>query len=233
MKNKAIFNWSGGKDSALALYKVLQQGEYDVVALLTTVNRDSQTSAMHSIPVSLLQKQADSIGIPLYVVDLISEGTKNNYEEMMGKTAAHFRAQGVASFIFGDIFLYDVKSYREKHLAPYGITVVEPLWDKSSQEVMDEFLLSGLQTVVITTKADVLDETFIGRHLDPTFVDDYPKDADICGETGEYHTFCYAGGMFKYPVAFSLSKPYRKAHTYKLSDGTEKEYNYWFSDLLG
>ncbi len=231
MKNKAVFNWSGGKDSALALYKILQEQEYEVVALLTTVNRDNRRSTMHAIPVSLLEKQADSLGIPLYIVNLMSNGLIGDYEKAMSEAVSHFKEQGVTHFIFGDIFLHDVKSYREEKLNPLGITVVEPLGGKSSEEIMDDFLASGLQTIVVTTMADILDESFIGRHIDRNFVKDLPEGADICGENGEYHTFCYSGSIFRYPVAYRLDRPFRKTYPVKMDDGSEKDFSYWFAGL--
>ena len=155
-REKAVFNWSGGKDSALALYKAQQSEAYEIVSLLTTVNRDNARSSMHGIPVGLLRRQADSIGLPLYTIDLAPDGTMENYEEAMAAAVGHFRDTGADRFIFGDIFLHDVRSYREKQLSPYGITVVEPLWGKSSAEIMREFLASGLQTVIVTTTADRL-----------------------------------------------------------------------------
>jgi uncharacterized protein (TIGR00290 family) len=230
-RKRAVFNWSGGKDSALALYKVLQGQEYEVVSLLTTVNQDSSRSSMHGIPVSLLQKQADSIGIPLHLVSLAPGGEMAGYEQAMQQAVDHFKAQGVVHFIFGDIFLHDVKSYREQKLRPHGITVVEPLWGKTSAEIMTEFLASGLQTIVVTTTADILDQRYIGRLIDKDFIQDLPPGVDVCGENGEYHTFCYAGGMFRNPVPFALGGPFQKSFPIKLSDGSTQNYAYWFANL--
>ena len=231
MKEKAVFNWSGGKDSALALYKVLREGRYEVVSLLTTVNRASRRSSMHDIPVALLEKQAESIGLPLYVVDLTPQGTMGDYNEALRHACRHFVDRGVTHFIFGDIFLHDVRSYREKQLAPWGIRVVEPLWDRTPGQVMEDFLASGLRSVVVTVTEGMLDKSFLGRQLDRQFVDDFPPEADVCGEQGEYHTFCYAGGMFRTPVPFSLGCPERRVYPIGLDDGSVREYAYWFADL--
>lgn len=228
---KAVFNWSGGKDSALALWKVLQSGEYEVISLLTIVNKQNQRSSMHAIPVTLLQKQAESIGIPLYVAELEPGGEMQGYEEVMREAVRCFLGRGVTHFIFGDIFLHDVKIYRERQLQPYGVTVVEPLWGKTSIEIMEEFLASGLQTVVVTTMADKLGKDFIGRTVDAGFIEDLPDDADVCGENGEYHTFCYAGGMFRQPVNFALGEPLYRTYPVKQEDGMVKDYAYWFANL--
>lgn len=231
MKTKAVFNWSGGKDSALALHKVLKEGEYEVVSLLTTVNRDSRRSTMHAIPESLLHKQADSLGIPIYIVDLTPRGDMDDYEDAMLKAVRHFKCLGISDFIFGDIFLHDVKSYREKQLQPYGINVIEPLWGKGSEEIMADFLASGLQTILVTTMADKLDQSFISRHIDKTFISDLPSDIDVCGENGEYHTFCYNGDIFSYPVPYNLGIPEKRTYTFTLDDGSQKDYSYWFANL--
>lgn len=231
-RKKAVFNWSGGKDSALALYQMMKENEYDIVALLTTVNNGNDRSSMHAIPVSLLRKQADSIGIPLYIAGLEPQGDMRDYENAMKQAVEHFVAQGVTHFIFGDIFLQDVKAYREKQLHPYGITVVEPLWGKTSEEVMGEFVASGLRTIIVTTMVDSLGEEFIGKEIDAIFETCLPADVDVCGENGEYHTFCYAGGMFRWPVRYLLGKPLHIVHPVRMEDGTEKKFTYWFADLL-
>lgn len=230
-RKKAVFNWSGGKDSALALYKIMQDETYEVVSLLTTVNRQSRRSTMHGIPVSLLAKQAQRIGLPLYIVDLTPKGDIVDYETAMIRAVEHFREQGVSHFVFGDIFLHDVRKYRQTQLSPYGIEVVEPLWNKSSEQVMEEFLESALQTVIVTITQGMVSEKLIGRVIDRELIDSLPYGVDVCGENGEYHTFCYAGSIFSEPVDFSLGEPIRQTFPIKLEDGTVKEYTYWFANL--
>ncbi len=228
---KAVFNWSGGKDSALALHKILQEKEYEVVSLLTTVSSETQRSTLHGIPVALLQRQADSLGIPLYVAHTTPRGDVADYEKLMEKAVNHFKAMGVTHFIFGDIFLSEIKAYREKQLNPYGIEVVEPLWGKTSEEVMNEFIASGLRTIIVVTMANILDDSFIGRHLDQSLVTDLPEGMDICGENGEYHTFCYDGDMFSHKVQYTLGKPEKKSFPVKYDDGTIKDFSYWFANI--
>ena len=231
IRSKAVFNWSGGKDSALALHQVLQEDRYEIVALLTTVNRSTRRSSMHGIPTELLQRQADSIGIPLYVVDLTPKGNMEDYETAMRGAVEHFKAIGAGRFIFGDIFLHDVRAYRERQLAPFGIEVVEPLWGESSQEVMADFLASGLKTVVVTTMDDGLGRAAVGRVVDRDFVASLPAGTDPNGENGEYHTFCYDGPIFASPVPFRLGTPFSRSYDVRLDDGTSKSYAYWFADL--
>lgn len=230
-RKKSIFNWSGGKDSALALYKILQDSEYEIVSLLTTVNSESKRSTMHGIPMPLLEKQARSIGLPLYVVDLTPKGNMDDYAEAMKKAVLHFKEMGITHFIFGDIFLHDVRSYREKQLTPYGIEVVEPLWNKTSEQIMEDFLSSGLQTIIVTITEGTISNEFIGKTISRELIESFPDTIDICGENGEYHTFCYAGGMFCTPVDFTLGTPIRQSYPVKLEDGTTKEYTYWFANL--
>ena len=226
---KAVFNWSGGKDSALALQKVLEGKEFEVIALLTTITAETNTSSIHGIPLELLKKQAESIGIPLYLVAL----TKNikTYEDEMLKAVNHFKQLGVAHFIFGDIFLTDVKKYRERKLLPLGIEVVEPLWGETSLEVMDEFLKSGIKSKIIVTQADKLDQSFIGRDLDRSVIDSFPMNVDVCGENGEYHTFSYAGDLFKKTIDFAILETILITHEFKLDTGEIKKCDYWQAKL--
>ncbi|QES92094.1 adenine nucleotide alpha hydrolase [Empedobacter brevis] len=226
---KAVFNWSGGKDSALALQKVLEGKEFEVIALLTTITAETNTSSIHGIPLELLKKQAQSIGIPLYLVTLTKD--IKTYEDEMLKAVNHFKQLGVAHFIFGDIFLTDVKKYRESKLLPLGIEVVEPLWGKTSLEVMDEFLKSGIKSKIIVTQADKLDQSFIGRDLDRSVIDSFPMNVDVCGENGEYHTFSYAGDLFKTPFDFAILETVLITHEFKLDTGEIKKCDYWQAKL--
>ena len=228
---KAVFNWSGGKDSAHALLRAMQSGKYEIVALLTTVNRDTHRSTMHGIPLPLLRAQAARIGIPLHEVALTPAGDMADYAEAMRRTAEHFKTLGVTHSIFGDIFLQDVRKYREQKLAPHGIGIAEPLWGKSSSDVMHDFLASGLRTVIVTTMADSLGADAVGREIDPAFIASLPAGVDPNGENGEYHTFCYDGPIFRTPVPFRLGTPLRRSYRIRLDDGSEKSYSYWFADL--
>lgn len=236
VREKAVFNWSGGKDSALALYKVLQEQEYEVVALLTTVNCRTKRSSVHGIPFDLLKEQSRSIGIPFYPVFLGNEGELDGYANAIEKAAYHFKEKGVTHFIFGDIdgengCVFDVKGYREKQFAPAGITVVEPLWNKTRVEVMNEFYQSGLQTIIVTTMANKLGKEYIGKKIDRELISNLPQGIDVCGEEGEYHTFCYDGEIFSYPIEFDLTEAKFKSLMVPMADGTEQEFTYFYSEL--
>ncbi|MDU1889476.1 MAG: diphthine--ammonia ligase [Dysgonomonas sp.] len=231
MKKRAIFNWSGGKDSALALYKVLESNEYEIVSLLTTISDETQQSSMHLIPTGLLEQQAAKIDIPLYKVMLPSSGLEG-YENQMKKAIQHFKEIGVTHAIFGDIFLSDVKSYRENQLRPYGIEVVEPLWNKSSDEVIEDFLASGIRTKIVVTQADKLDESFVGQDITRELINRLPVGVDPCGENGEYHTLVYDGPIFKQPLDFTLGKPQKLSYDIKLDSGETQTFEYWHTPII-
>ena len=149
----------------------------------------------------------------------------------MRLAAERFRAQGVTRFIFGDIFLHDVRTYREERLRPYGIEVVEPLWELLPQEAMEAFLASGLEAVITTTWAERLGREYIGRRLNRATVADFPAGIDLCGENGEYHTLCYGGPLFRQSVAFRLGEPYRWSQEVGMEDGSRRTFSYWTADI--
>ncbi len=222
-KKKAVFNWSGGKDSALALTKVISDGELEVVALLTNVYEETLRSLMHSIPLELLEKQAESIGIPLFPVLVDENGASGEMQDII----LLFKKQGVTHFVFGDIFLADIRSYRESKLHPYGIEVVEPLWGKEPEEVMAEFLRSGIKSTIIVTQADKLDRSFIGKDLSEELISGFPPEVDICGENGEYHTFSYEGALFQKKIDFSIRKVEKQSYALRLDSGEMMTVDYW------
>lgn len=228
-RKKTVFNWSGGKDSALALQKILEGNEFEVVSLLTAMNEETLKSSIHSVPLEILTRQAASIDIPLYTVSFSKD--LKNYDEKMGEAVSYFKAQGVTHFIFGDIFLSDIKTYRENKLNPLGIEVVEPLWNKSSKEIIDDFLASRIRTKIIVTQADRLDKTFVGKELDEQLVASFPDNVDPCGENGEYHTLSYAGGPFKEEIVFSIRDIYKISYDITLDNGETRTYEYWQADV--
>ena len=222
---KAVFNWSGGKDSALALQKVILEKEYEVISLLTTIDREANASTLHAIPFHVLQAQADSLGIPLHVVNLNFK-LQDDQQEML-QAVNHFKEMGVTHFIFGDIYLDYVKTYREEKLNPFGIEVVMPLWGKTSEEVMNEFLESGIQAKIIVTDASKLDASFVGQKLTRSLIDSFPADVDCCGELGEYHTLVYDGSIFKNKVDFEIEATKPCSHDIGIDDGTTQQFSYW------
>lgn len=226
---KAVFNWSGGKDSALALQNTLEEKEFEVVALFTTFNEETQKSSMHSIPLELLTKQAESIGIPLYTM-CFSKDLKN-YDEKMLEAVNHFKTLEVTDFIFGDLMASGLKSYRELKLNPLGIEVIEPLWDKSSEEIIQEFMESGILAKIIVIQENKLDKSYIGKTLCRNLTSTFPTNIDVCGEQGEYHTLAYAGPLFRKLISFSISKTYKTEYEFKLEDGSIQTCIYWSAEF--
>lgn len=234
MKSKALFNWSSGKDSAFALYKILQEEKYDISALLTSINKEFQRISMHGVHVSLLEKQAENLGIPLIKMELPKEPSMEEYRQIMTKTMTGIQAKGVTYSIFGDIFLEDLRKYREDQLNAIGMKAVFPLWKHNTSELIHEFLDLGFKTIVTCVNGSYLDKSFAGRIIDQKFIDDLPENVDPCGENGEFHTFTFDGPIFKKPVQFEIGETVKKTYPKPktTSEEQDEEYVFWFCDLL-
>jgi uncharacterized protein (TIGR00290 family) len=200
---KAWLAWSSGKDSAWALHAVRQAREFDVVALLTTVNRTHERVAMHAVRESLLELQASAAGLPLVKVPIPSPCPNEVYEQAMSDAMARATAEGIRHIIFGDLFLEDVRAYREKQLARCGMTPVFPLWGRDTRRLAEEMVAGGLSAYLTCVDPRQLDRTFAGRRFDAELIASLPRHVDPCGENGEFHTFTNAGPMFRtrLPVA--------------------------------
>lgn len=204
-KPKAVFCWSGGKDSSLCLHKVLAENKYEITYLLTTVNGHNKRVSMHGIHESLLEAQADSIGIELIKV-YVYEGNNSEYEKNMEETLSTLKTKGINHVIFGDIFLEDLRTYRENNLKKVGMEAVFPLWKKDTKELMREFLALNFKTVLCCINDAYLDESYAGRLITDELITSFPADVDVCGENGEYHTFCYEGPIFKKALKIKTGK---------------------------
>jgi len=198
---KAWLAWSSGKDSAWTLHVVRERGELDVVALLTTVNRTHNRVAMHAVRESLLEAQAAAAGLPLVVVPIPSPCPNEEYERAMAAAMDRAQSEGVTQMIFGDLFLEDVRRYREKQLAKCGITPVFPLWGIPTRRLAGEMMAGGLRSFLTCVDPRQLDKSFAGREWNAALLADLPPAADPCGENGEFHTFACAGPMFREPIA--------------------------------
>jgi len=234
MKPKAIFNWSSGKDSALALYKILQEDQFEVTSLLTSINKEYQRISMHGVPVSLLQKQAESLGFPLIKMELPKEPSMEEYREIMNKTMNEIKSQGVTHSIFGDIFLEDLRQYREDQLNQIGMKGIFPLWKINTADLIHEFLDLGFKTIVTCVNETYVDKSFAGRIINENFIKDLPKNIDPCGENGEFHTFTFDGPIFKNPIDFEIGETVKKTYPKPKSDENDGkgEYVFWFCDLI-
>ena len=238
---KAVFNWSGGKDSSLSLFYLLQSKEYDVRYLATSVNSKFHRISMHGVRLELLRQQAESIGIPLHMIMMPEMPTMENYDELMEQTLKKFKQEGIDYSVFGDIFLEDLKKYREDRLSRVGMQGVFPIWKKPSHQLVREFIDLGFKAVLVCVDERVLDRSFVGRRLDGAMLKDLPSHVDPCGENGEYHSFVYDGPIFRKPVLFELEKVvYRQYQSPEnavndTSSGnmaTKTNTGFWYQDLM-
>jgi uncharacterized protein (TIGR00290 family) len=195
-----LFCWSGGKDSAMALHTLLQQKHFRIVALLTTVTETYDRVAMHGVRRELLKQQAQSIGLPLHEVFIPPQCVNPVYEERMEEALRLFPNQRVRKVAFGDIFLDDLRVYREKNLARIGMTALFPLWRRDTRELIRHFHEQHFRAVAACIDPKVLEPSFAGRELDESFFRDLPPTADPCGENGEFHTFVFDGPIFQSPI---------------------------------
>ncbi|HNP20995.1 MAG TPA: diphthine--ammonia ligase [Panacibacter sp.] len=230
MNNLSWFNWSGGKDSALALYKVLQQGQYKVGHLLTNVNAVHDRVSMHGVRRTLLLAQADSLGIPLTTIELPEQPGMNEYESAMMQKVVELKTAGCSYAIFGDIFLEDLKLYREQNLSTLGVQCVFPIWKNNTTKLVYEFTDLGFKAIVVCVNESYLDKNFCGRIIDRKFVNDLPSNVDPCGENGEFHSFVFDGPIFKTPVNFKKGEIVRR--TYAAPDKSQAGYGFYFCDLV-
>ena len=239
MSGKTYFNWSGGKDSALALYHTLQSGVRPEL-LLTSVNSAVDRISMHGVRSSLLQMQADAIGIPLRKLELPEGLNMTEYNAIMGAAVADLKRQGYDRNIFGDIFLEDLRKYREEQLAPMGIRAEFPLWKRDTKELLHEFLDLGFKTVLVCVKAEILDRSFAGRVIDRNFIKDLPKNVDPCGENGEFHTFVFDGPIFSRPIDIKIGEVVYREYARPKEDDQDQcapaaadgQMGFWYCDLL-
>ena len=194
--------WSGGKDSALALREIVRDGRYRVAALLTTVTREYDRISMHGVRRTLLERQAASLGLPLEQVVISPGATNDEYEGKMASTleALRDRMPGLDTVVFGDLFLADIRAYRERMLARTGMRALFPLWLRDTRALAHEFVRLGYRAVLVCVDADQLTPEFAGREFDADLLRDIPSTVDPCGENGEFHTFVYAGPGFRHAV---------------------------------
>jgi len=242
MREKVIFCWSGGKDSALALNRLRQDDRYEITSLLTTCNEHFQRVSMHGVRLELLEQQAEAIGLPLEKVFVSQRSSNEEYQQKMADCLLAHKARGVAACAFGDIFLEDLKLWREQNLAKVGLRGIFPLWKVDSRELIREFFANGFGTVICCVNDAYLGEESVGRNLDEEFIQSLPPGVDPCGENGEFHSFAFAGPVFKQPVKFTLGEkiyrpvevthPTNSASTYVCPSGPRQTKGFWFCDLL-
>lgn len=240
--NKAYFNWSSGKDSSLSLYKLQQNSAYTITKLVTTINEDFNRVSMHGLRVELLEQQAISLGLPLQKISFPAAVSMDDYSKTMLTATTQLHKEGNTHAIFGDIFLEDLRVYRDKQLSQVGIVGVYPLWKKDTKNLLKEFIDLGFKAITVCVNAKYLDKEFCGREIDASFLADLPNNVDPCGEHGEFHTFVYDGPNFKQKIPFKIGEKVLRSYDKSDNDDdncfTEKEDQkswdtaFWFCDLL-
>jgi uncharacterized protein (TIGR00290 family) len=206
LRPKALLSWSSGKDSAWALYVIRQQKDVEITALVTTINERYERVAMHAVRLSLLEKQADAVGLPLWEVAILDPCKNEDYEATINQLLAKAKVEGISHFAFGDLFLEDIRAYREKQLAGSGIQPLFPLWKIPTDQLANEMVQAGLRAYITCVDPSQLNGSFAGRIFDESFLKDLPPGVDPCGERGEFHSFAFQGPMFDHPVVVSLGE---------------------------
>lgn len=242
MKENVVFCWSGGKDSALALNRLRQDSRCEIVSLLTTCNEHFQRVSMHGVRLELLDAQAAAIGLPLEKIFVSQRSSNEEYQQKMSACLAAHKARGVTACAFGDIFLEDLKQWRDGNLAKVGLRGIYPIWKIDSRELIREFFALKFGTVICCANDAYLGEDAVGRRLDEEFIHTLPASVDPCGENGEFHSFAFAGPIFQSPVRFTVGeKVYRPVEVthptdssggYNCAPGPRRTKGFWFCDLL-
>jgi uncharacterized protein (TIGR00290 family) len=219
-QEKAVLvSWSGGKDSCMALREVQRTPNIRVEALLTTVTRDFDRISMHGVRRILLERQATSLGVPLHQI-FISKGASNDeYEAKMGEALSGYRDRGIDTVVFGDLFLEEIRVYRERLIAKHNMASLYPVWGRDTSKLIRDFISLGFKTAIVCVDPAKLDPSFVGRVIDEELLAQLPPHVDPCGENGEFHTFVFDGPIFKNPVKFSFGEIVCRD-------------SFWFCDLL-
>jgi uncharacterized protein (TIGR00290 family) len=218
MPEKILFSWSSGKDSALALHSLINNRNFDILALLTTVTGDFGRISMHGVRQELLEKQAESIGLLLEKVVISKNSSNDEYEEKMKAVLLRYKNEGADSVAFGDIFLEDLKKHREENLAKIGMKGMFPLWKQSSYVLAKRFIELKFKAIVTCVDGKQLDGKFCGRVFDESFLSDLPRNVDCCGENGEFHSFVFDGPIFKKNILFSTGEIVKRVDRFYFCD---------------
>ena len=234
-KKKVTISWSGGKDSALALYHVLQDKSLEVVGLHTVFNAQNLRVGLHGVHERLIERQAAALGLPLTKIYLEESETHDVYREVMSTFYRESALSGIDAVVFGDIFLEDLKAFRENLLRDTGLDGVYPLWRMKTAPLMEQFLSLGFRTLVCAADAMFFLPGDVGQTIDYNFLKRMPAEVDVCGENGEFHTFVFDGPIFRTPVKVEVGEPVTRSYRYsvKTAEGGIKELskNFLFCEL--
>jgi len=220
MTEKVLFTWSGGKDSVLALYEIQKREDQEVVALLTTLTEGYDRISMHGVRSILLQHQANSLGLPIEKVYISKNSSNEEYEAKMREVLQKYLRGGVSSVVFGDIFLEDLRKYREDNLSKIGMKAIFPIWKRNTVGLAHGFIDLGFKAVITCVDSNVLNKAFVGRLYDQQFLSELPSTVDPCGENGEFHSFVYDGPIFE------------KRVSYTKGEIVFRDNRYWYCDLM-
>lgn len=235
MKKRVTISWSGGKDSAFALFKILNSGNYDVAGLHTTINTETKRVGLHGVRKVLIEEQARSLQIPLTKLYLPSSQTNDAYESVMKKFYSLCSTQGIEGIVFGDINLVDLREYRERLLKSFELEGIYPLWNLPTSVMIKDVIEAGFRTMICSADGKFFDESVLGKTIDEKFVKQLPVGVDPCGENGEFHSFVFDGPAFKHKINVEKGEIVRKEYEVKkLTDEGEVKTTipFWFIDLL-
>jgi uncharacterized protein (TIGR00290 family) len=200
MKEQVLLSWSGGKDSMIALQEIITSQAYEIAALLTTVTEGYNRISMHGVRNELLERQAEMLELPLGKIWIPRSASNDEYQEKMHAELLKYKEKGAQSIVFGDLFLEDIKQYREELLSKIGMKAIFPIWKRDTTVLAKKFIHNGFKAVTVCIDSKILNKQFVGRIFDEHFLSDLPERIDPCGENGEFHTFVYDGPLFKRPV---------------------------------
>ena len=230
MLEPIVLTWSGGKDSALALYHLKNSGQYQITSLLTTLTHDYDRISMHGVRSMLLENQSKALCLPLEKVFISKNSSNEEYENQMREKLMFFQRQGVWSVAFGDLFLEDIRKYREQNLSQINMKGIFPLWNKNTHDLARQFIQLGFKAVITCIDSKNLDKKFVGRYFDRQFLSDLPAGIDPCGEHGEFHSFVFDGPIFKKPISFTIGEIVLREERFYfcdlLPDGRKTGHNY-------
>ena len=219
-KRQVLFSWSGGKDSSLALYELKNSQIFEVTALITTVTADYDRVSMHGLRTSLLEEQAEYLNIPLQKVFISKNASNDEYESKFNEVLLNYKESGIRHVVFGDLFLEEIKKYRQDLLQKIEMECVFPIWKRDTVKLAKEFINLGFKAITVCVDSNVLGEEFAGREYDEQFLSELPSGVDPCGENGEFHTFVYGGPIFN------------KSIDYHIGDIVLRDERFYYCDIL-
>ncbi len=220
MPQEVILSWSGGKDCAVAFMELSRDPHYKIGSLLTTITAGYDRVSMHGVRISLLEEQVSSLGLPLIRVTIPEGSSNEQYESAMREALTRVQGSGVTTIAFGDLFLEEIRQYREEKLSQVGMNAIFPVWKRDTRKFASDFLTAGFKAAVVCVDSKFLDRSFAGRAFDESFLADLPHDVDPCGENGEFHTFVHAGPIFRHSIPI------------RMGDIVLRENRFWYCDLL-